>query len=97
MGMFRTWDNKGTDWVLVSLVIMLVFFMIFIIIGVIYLFVDIAYVAPVADTNANNYCKSLGFDQYKSYSRVGLWSENPVGIKCEFAERYTDLGVRINI
>ena len=55
---------------------------------------DSMYVKPIADDNANNYCKNIGFDQYKSFSRVGLFSENPVGIKCEYAERYTDLGVR---
>lgn len=59
-------------------------------------FYDVIYIKPLADDNANNYCKSLGFDQYKSFTRVGLWSKNPVGIKCEYAERYTDLGVRIN-
>ena len=56
--------------------------------------VDEYYVKPIASDNANNYCKGLDFDQYKSFSRVGIWSENPVGIKCEYAERYTDLGVR---
>ena len=61
-----------------------------------YMIVDSFYIEPVADDNANNYCKSLGFDQYKSFSRVGLWSENPVGIKCEYAEKYTGLGVRNN-
>ncbi len=44
----------------------------------------------------NEFCKATGFDQYKEFSRVGLFSEVPVGIKCEYAERYTDLGVRIN-
>ena len=58
--------------------------------------VDSIYVKPIADDNANNYCKSLGFDQYKTFSRVGIWSENPVGVKCEYAEKYTDLGVRTN-
>ncbi len=72
--------------------IMLVFLVAF---GV-YLTVDNFYVKPVADDNANSYCKSVGFDQYKTFSRVGLWSEVPVGIKCEYADKYTDLGVRNN-
>jgi len=55
---------------------------------------DGLYVRPIADNNANNYCRELGFDQYKDYSRLGLLSENPIAIKCEYAERYTDLGVR---
>lgn len=62
----------------------------------IFLVVDSIYVIPTADNIANDYCKSLGFDQYKSYSRIGMWSINPIGIKCEYAEKYTDLGVRNN-
>ena len=55
---------------------------------------DAIYYLPVASQNANNFCKANGFDQYKEFSRIGIWSTNPVGIKCEYAERYTDLGVR---
>ena len=55
---------------------------------------DSLYYLPVADDNANKNCKSNGFDQFKSYSRIGLLSTNPIGIKCEFAEKYTDLGIR---
>ena len=61
-----------------------------------YLIVDIVYIKPIADNAANVYCQSHGFDQYKAFSRVGFWSKVPVGIKCEFAEKYTDLGVRNN-
>lgn len=61
--------------------------------GVLY---DTTYIRPIASDNANNNCKVLGFDQYKTYSRVGLFSKIPVGIKCEYAEKYTDLGVRSN-
>ena len=57
---------------------------------------DSIYISPVADNNANNYCKSLGFDQFKDYSRKGIWSTTPIGIRCEYAEKYTDLGVRSN-
>ena len=57
---------------------------------------DGLYVRPIASDGANNYCKDMGFDQYKTYSRVGIFSKNPVAIKCEFAEKYTDLGVRAN-
>jgi len=51
----------------------------------IFLVVDSIYVIPTADNAANDYCKSLGFDQYKSYSRIGMWSVVPIGIKCEYA------------
>ena len=57
---------------------------------------DSLFIKPIASANANSYCRSLDFDQYKSFSRVGLFSRNPIGIKCEYAERYTDLGVRTN-
>ena len=57
---------------------------------------DDIYVKPLAAEKANQMCKFEGFDQHKTFTRVGLFSENPVGIKCEYAERYTDLGVRTN-
>ncbi len=66
------------------------------IIGLILGLVDEIYIKPIAKDNANNHCKALGFDQYKEMGRVGLFSTNPVAIKCEYAERYTDLGVRVN-
>ena len=71
-----------------------IFFILFLVCGLVYTLWDDIYVEPVAKENANNYCKSLEFDQYKTFSRVGFWSENPIAIKCEYAERYTDLGVR---
>lgn len=71
---------------------MCVFFAV--LIGGVVMLYDETFVRPIAADNANNHCNSLGFDQYKSFSRVGLLSEDPVGIKCEYAERYTDLGVR---
>jgi len=52
------------------------------------------YINPTAAETANIQCRSLGFDQYKSFKRVGVFSTFPVGIQCEYAERYSDLGVR---
>ena len=68
-------------------------FCVLLFVGVVY---DSFYIKPIADNEANEYCKALDFDQYKTFSRIGLFSKVPVGIKCEYAERYTDLGVRIN-
>lgn len=82
------------DKIMLLLIIWAVFFGAFGIAGIVYLSVDGFYVKPIADNSANEYCKALGFDQYKTFSREGLWSEIPIGIKCEYAERYTDLGVR---
>ena len=58
---------------------------------------DCMYVRPIASEKANIYCQDLGFDQYKEFSRVGIFSKEPIAIKCEFAERYTDLGIRSNV
>ena len=64
--------------------------------GVIVTPIDIFYKSPIASQKANEYCKSIGFDQYKEFQRIGFLSDKPVAIKCEYAERYTDLGVRAN-
>jgi len=66
------------------------------VVSIIYLTVDGLFIIPLADKNANDFCILNGFDQYKSYSRYGFFSEEPIGVKCEYAEKYTDLGVRNN-
>ncbi len=65
-------------------------------IGIIITIPDELYFKQIAKDNANNHCRGLGFDQYKEMSRVGIFSTNPIAIKCEYAERYSDLGVRTN-
>lgn len=87
-------DDGSIDKVSVVLLSIVAFFVIFLIGFLIYVVVDMVYVEPVADNSANKHCKNLDFDQYKSYSRVGLWSKIPIGIRCEYAEKFTDLGVR---
>jgi hypothetical protein len=54
---------------------------------------DLAFIYPVAAQNAREQCIEQGFDQHKMFDKFPLSSE-PRGVKCEFAERYTDLGVR---
>ncbi len=93
MSMFRTWDDSGIDWVMVFLVSLL---LIVVFVAMPIAVYDGLYIKPVAANRANDYCRSLGLDQYKSFSRIGILSENPVAIKCEYSERYTDLGVRTN-
>lgn len=55
---------------------------------------DNMYLRPIAAEKANGHCVAIGFDQYKEFDRIGFFSKDPVAIKCEYAERYTDLGVR---
>ena len=93
MDMFRT-SEEGIDWWIVFLVSCLFILILVIIPITIY---DGLYIKPIAGNNANDYCKALGFDQYKEFSRIGILSDIPVAIKCEYAERYTDLGIRSNI
>ena len=65
-------------------------------IGVIVFIVeDELYKVPAAADKANTQCSILGFDQHKSFERIGVWSTEPVAIKCEYAEKYTDLGGRV--
>ena len=52
------------------------------------------YINPTAAETANTQCRILGFDQYKSFKRVGVFSTVPVAIQCEYSERYSNLGVR---
>lgn len=63
---------------------------------VIFVIIDSLFMVPEANDRANNICKIRGFDQYVSYSRFGILSNKPIAVKCEYAERYTDLGVRTN-
>ena len=94
--MFRTWDNKGIDWFMVFMAIGGILCMLALLTMVPIMVYDLFYVKPIADNTANDYCRSLGFDQYKEFSRIGILSKIPVAIKCEYAEKYTDLGVRTN-
>jgi len=96
MSMFRTWDDEGIDWIIVGCGVMVILLALSLFIIVPTMAYDQFYIKPIADNNANDYCRSLGFDQYKEFSRVGILSKNPVAIKCEYAEKYTNLGVRSN-
>ena len=93
--MFRDYHGK-LDWFVIILFgclgLFLTLMMVFLGSGI----YDTFYIKPIADEKANTICKENGFDQYKRFSRVGLFSKNPIGIKCEYAERYTDLGIRSN-
>ena len=77
-------------------------FYLLIVVGVLFVFLlgsiiyNGAYLIPIASENANEECKKLGFDQVKDFKRVGFFSITPVAIRCEYAERFTDLGVRTN-
>ncbi len=58
--------------------------------------IDYKFYEPQAADVANDYCEARGFDQHKSFKRIGFFSTEPVAVKCEYAEKYTDLGVRVN-
>ncbi len=95
MGMFPDFNDK-TDWGMIfifSVLGLMLLAVTSLLVGSTY---DRFYFEPTASDRANEFCKATGFDQYKSFSRVGLFSKVPVGIKCEYSERYIDLGVRTN-
>ena len=55
--------------------------------------IDVVYVAPIASQKANEYCKTLGFDFYESYERIGIWSKEPLAIKCKYVEQYRQIDI----
>jgi len=75
--------------------ISLIILMFFIIVGFVVIIGE-TYIGPVADERANNHCIMLGFDQYNDYSCVGFFSKEPIAIKCEYSEKYTDIVIRTN-
>ena len=58
-----------------------------------FLIYDQAYCNPLASEKANIYCEEKGFDFYKSFSRVGIFSKEPVGIKCTYVEQYKEINI----
>ncbi len=93
--MFRDY-NGNIDWIIVILISCMITAFMGLLVFLTAITYDTFYIKPIADEKANTICKENGFDQYKRFSRVGLFSKNPIGIKCEYAERYTDLGIRSN-
>ena len=93
--MFRDYDGK-LDWSVIIIFGCLGLFLMLMMVLLGSAIYDALYIKPIVDEKANTYCKVNGFDQYKKFSRIGLFSKNPIGIKCEYAERYTDLGIRSN-
>ncbi len=80
-----------------SMRMMLVFWVLLIITIVITLigsFIDYGYKMPIAAENANNYCKTNGFDHHESYQRIGFFSTDPIAIKCKYAEQNLNVNDR---
>ena len=59
-------------------------------------FYDVLYVKPIASETANQYCMDEGFDFYESYSRIGVFSKEPVAIICKYVEQYRSIDLNIN-
>jgi hypothetical protein len=57
-------------------------------------FVQGFYFTPLASEVANKVCQGKGFDQEKSFSTV-LFSTMPLGVKCEYAPRSTQVEPQI--
>jgi hypothetical protein len=58
--------------------------------------IDNSFMIPMASQKANEICQEKGFDQFLSYERIGFFSTHPIAVKCQYAEKYTDLGVQTN-
>lgn len=79
----------------------IILFIFFILISIIVVFcvismiVDSAYTLPKASEKANNICKDEGYDFYDSFKRIGLFSSEPVAIKCKYVDNYKDVDMNI--
>jgi len=60
----------------------------FCILGIGIFIYDSTYINPVAAQNANEVCQENGFDFYDGYQRVGIFSKEPVAIKCKYVDQY---------
>ena len=54
--------------------------------------IDSIHKYPIAAEKANKYCLQRGFDFYDDFERIGILSEDPIAIKCKYAEQ--NLNVR---
>lgn len=54
------------------------------------------YNIPVAKERATQECIDRGFDHMVSFNRIGFFSKDPVGIKCDFVSRYKKNDININ-
>lgn len=58
------------------------------------LLLDQIYKEPIAADVANEYCKSQGFDNYKSFDRLPYTVE-PIAVKCGYAEKYIPIKLEV--
>ena len=58
--------------------------------------IDLIYKEPLAADKANEMCKEQGYDSYEKFSRIGLWSTEPVAIRCKYVDNYKDIDMNIN-
>jgi len=77
---------KDTDYSIVIFNIVMILTFILSITIIVFVTYDIFFIRPLAADTANDYCVTLGFDQHKTFVRLGVFSKVPVAIKCEYAE-----------
>jgi len=59
------------------------------------LMVDDAYKKPQAAEKANQICQEHGYDYYEDFKRIGIWSTEPVAIKCKYVENYKEVDMNV--
>jgi hypothetical protein len=58
--------------------------------------IDVTWIQPRADDNANIICQEQGYDFFETYSREGLMSETPIAVKCKYAEQSRKIDLNVN-
>jgi len=57
--------------------------------------VDSIYKQPMAAEKANQICQGHGYDYYEDFRRIGIWSTEPVAIKCKYVENYKEVDLNV--
>jgi len=57
--------------------------------------VDDVYKKSMAAEKANQICQGQGYDYYEDFKRIGIWSTEPVAIKCKYVENYKEVDMNV--
>jgi len=70
-----------------------VFLLVCAVIGLAIALYNSLFISPISDDKANQYCQEEGYDFYESYSRIGIFSKEPMAIRCKFVEQYRKIDI----
>ncbi len=57
--------------------------------------IDSIYNLPQAAETANQICQEQGYDFYEDFERIGIFSNEPVAIKCKYVDNYQEMDIKL--